>query len=327
MKRRVVFRADGDAEIGYGHFIRTLGIAGLINEDFNCVYAIKEPTEYQLEEIFKVCSDVCKLNKDEKALDDFLFYLKNDDIVVLDNYFFDSDYQLKIKSKGCKVIYIDDYNHRNYVCDALINNIPGFSIESFKKKEYTKLYLGIDYALLRKEFFNPALRDVKKRENTVFISFGGGDFFNISEKIIGFLNRINPDFEIHLLIGDAYMFYDSIKKYNNITIHKNINASEVALLMASSTVCIIPASSLLNEAASIGSAVLLGYFAENQIQPYEYFVANDLAIGLDDYRVLGFEFFKDKFNQVSRPNFLIENQNKAYNYQQKDNLKNIFYEI
>jgi len=169
MKKRVVFRADGDAEIGYGHFIRTLGIAGLINEDFDCIYATQAPTEYQLNEIHKVCNGVIELSKDEKHFDEFLTHLKKEDIVVLDNYFFDFDYQLLIKAKGCKVVYIDDYNDRNYICDALINNIPGFPAESFTRKEYTKLYLGTDYALLRKEFFNPELRQIKEREYYFYI--------------------------------------------------------------------------------------------------------------------------------------------------------------
>ncbi len=327
MRKRVVFRTDGNLEIGYGHFIRSLGIAGLINSDFDCVCATQQPTKYQLSEINKVCNQVIQLSNDEKHFEEFLTYLKEGDIVVLDNYFFDSDYQLLIKAKGCKVIFIDDHNDKNYVCDILINNIPGFSEESFTKKDYTKLYLGTDYALLRKEFFNKELRQVNKKANTVFLSFGGGDQFNISDKIINFLNRINSSFEIHLLIGDAYKFYDSLKKYNNVTLHKNLGANEVAILIAGASICIIPASSLLNEAASIGSFILIGYFAENQIQPYNYFIENELAIGLGDYRTLDFALFENKFNKLSKSDFLIENQRKIYHYQQAENLKNIFYEI
>ena len=327
MKKRVVFRADGDAEIGYGHFIRTLAIASLINEDFNCIYATQAPTEYQVSEISKVCSEIIKLSKSNKSFDEFLSFLKNDDIVVLDNYFFDTDYQLLIKKIGCKIVFIDDYNHRNYVCDALINNIPGFPVNSFNRQEYTKLYLGTDYALLRKEFFNPELRQIEKKENAIFISFGGGDFLNLSDKIIGFLNQININFEIHLLIGDAFKFGESLKKYKNIAIYKNISADEVAHLIASCSICVIPASSLLNEAASIGSFILLGYFADNQIQPYDYFIENDLALGLGDYRTLNFKNFKEKFNQLFGLSYLKENQSKAYHYQQASNLKNIFYEI
>lgn len=327
MKQRVIFRADGNLQIGYGHFIRSLGIAGLINDEFDCVFATQMPTDYQLTEIYKVCSTHIALSITKKHYDEFLTHLNKDDIVVLDNYFFTSDYQLQIKAKGCKVVFIDDHNDKNYVCDALINNIPGFPVTSFKKQEYTKLYLGTDYALLRPEFFNPALRQIKKKEKTIFLSFGGADFFNISEKIINFLMRIDPSFDINLLIGDAYKFHEVLAAFDHVKVYKNISATEVASLMAASYICIVPASSLLNEVASIGSKILVGYFAENQIQPYEYFVDNDLAIGLGDYRVLDFEFFREKLGQAFHADFLIENQNKVYHFQQVNNLKNIFYDI
>jgi UDP-2,4-diacetamido-2,4,6-trideoxy-beta-L-altropyranose hydrolase len=209
----------------------------------------------------------------------------------------------------------------------LINNIPGFLPESFTKREYTKLYLGTDYALLRQEFFKPQLRKVEKKAKTIFLSFGGSDFFNISEKIIDFLNSINPTFEINLLIGDAYKFHNNLKKFNNLRIHKNISAAEVALIIAGSDICIVPASSLLNEAASIGSKIVLGYFADNQIQPYEYFVNNDLAIGLGDFREVKFGLFKEKLEEVIQSDFLIQNQSKVYYFQQANNLKKIFYDM
>lgn len=325
--KRVVFRSDGNSEIGYGHFVRTLGLAALINKEFNCVYATQKPTDYQRKEINKICNSLIELSDNDNHYNEFLDYLDKDDIVVLDNYFFESEYQIKIKSKGCKLIYIDDHNDKNYVCDALINNIPGFTHNSFKKEKYTKLYLGTDYALLREEFFNREYRQIKKIPNKIFLSFGGADFFNISEKLLGFLSELNSFSEINLLIGDAYKFYPSLKKFKNLKIHKNINANEVAMLIASSDINIVPASSLLNETACIGSKIITGFFADNQIQPYNYFVDNNLAIGIGDYRNLNFDLFKEKIEEVRASDFLIENQKKIYNYQQYANLKNVFYEL
>jgi UDP-2,4-diacetamido-2,4,6-trideoxy-beta-L-altropyranose hydrolase len=326
-KSRVIFRADGNPKIGYGHFVRTLGIAGLINVDFHCIYATILPTEYQITEINKVCNEVIFLPDDNSNFDLFFKYLEPNDIVVVDDYNFEENYQNRIREIGCKLIYIDDHNDKNYVCDVLINNIPGFSSESFKKEKYTKLCLGTDYALLRKEFFNPNLRSIVKNENSIFISFGGSDVFNISEKIIEFLNRISNKFIINLLIGDGYKYFDNLAKFPNLIIHKNINANDVAQLIAVSGLCIIPASSLLNEAASIGSNLLIGYFADNQIQPYNYFVNNNLALGIGDYRNLDFLVFEKKIEQLSSTNYLIENQKKIYHYQQETNLKKIFYDI
>lgn len=327
MKRRVIFRADGNLNIGYGHFIRTLGIAGIINNDFECIYATMSPTGYQANEIKKACNHMIELSKSGDHYDEFLTHLNSGDIVVLDNYYFDSDYQLKIRNIGCKVIYIDDYNDKFFVCDALINNIPGFPKETFKKSEYTKLYLGIDYALLRKEFFDPELRKVNKVNGNIFLSFGGGDIYNISEKIVSFLNEIYSRVEINLLIGDAYKYNDSLAKFDNLKIHRNISAKNVASLIAESQLCIIPASSLLNEAACIGSKILVGYFTDNQIQPYEYFVNDKMALGLGDYRELCFDLFKDKLKLALNSEFLIDNQRRRYRYQQEDNLKSIFYNV
>jgi UDP-2,4-diacetamido-2,4,6-trideoxy-beta-L-altropyranose hydrolase len=327
MKKRVVFRADGNLKIGYGHFIRSLGIAGIIKDEFECIFATKKPTTYQITEIKKNCSGFISLVDMDNNKDEFLTYLKQDDIVVLDDYHFTTDYQLQIKQLGCKVVFIDDHNDKNYVCDALINNIPGFLPESFKKKEYTKLYLGTDYALLRKEFLNAKWRKMEKNSNGIFISFGGADTYNISEKIIKYLNAIDSTFEINLLIGDAYNYLEELKGYKNLIIHKNLSAAAVAMIMAKSYICIVPASSLLNEAASVGSKILVGYFADNQIQPYNFFVNNDLAIGLEDYRTLDFELFKIKWDEVVSSDFLIENQYKIYNFQQGNNLKKIFYDL
>lgn len=319
---KVVFRADGDIEIGYGHFVRMLGLAGIINSEFECSYATVAPTDYQINEMGKVCNEIFSLSK-ENHYEEFLSNLYGDEIVVIDDYSYKKDYQLAIRDKGCKLIYIDDHNDKHYVCDILINNIPGFCESDFRRESYTKLFLGIDYALLRKEFFNPILRKIPGVKNSIFICFGGSDVFNISKKIIEYLFDFNNELKINLLIGDAYNKY-LYDENRNITIFRNLSAEEVALLMAKSEICIVPASSLLNEAASIGKKVLSGYFASNQIAPYQYFVDNQMIVGVDDYRSLQKTVFISKLKELKNSDFLITNQQKMYHYQQFDNLLNIF---
>lgn len=327
MKTRVVFRADGNGSIGYGHFVRSLGIADLIKDDFYCVFAIQSPTKYQQQEINKICKEIIKLDSDERHWDQFLKFLNAGDIVVLDNYYFTADYQLKIRALNCKVIFIDDHNDKNYVCDALINNIPGFKEDSFNKQPYTKLYLGIDYALLRNAFFDESLRHVKKIPNSFFLSFGGADIYNLSNKILVFLKDLGISCSVNLLVGDAYQFPESLKNFEGVNIYTNINATQVAQLMAKSDICIVPASSLLNETASIGSKILVGFFADNQVQPYKYFVENRLAIGLGDYRELSSESFSAKLQEVYKADYLVTNQEKKYFFQQPENLKRVFNEL
>lgn len=326
-QRTIVFRADGGPTIGLGHFTRTLALAEMLNEHFHCIFATRQPTEYQIAEIERICHERIVLPEDDTHYGKFLTYLNGTEIVVLDNYYFTTEYQKKIRSLGCKVVFIDDFNNRQYACDALINNIPGFETDTFSREKYTKLYLGTDYALLRKEFLNEKWRHIKKKKNTIFISFGGSDHFNITGKIAEFLKKINDSFEINILIGEAFKHESSIMQLEGIHIHKKIPASEVALLMAEAEICIVSASSLLNEVSCIGSKALIGYYVENQIQPYNYFIEKKMAVGLENLLNIDFYFFKRQLELVQSSDIIISKQYEKYYFQQIINLKNIFFQI
>lgn len=83
--RKVYFRADAGVAIGYGHFIRSLALADMLKDDFNCIFFTCHPTAYQVSEMEKVCSFITL--QEETHYGKFLSYLQGDEIVVLDNYF------------------------------------------------------------------------------------------------------------------------------------------------------------------------------------------------------------------------------------------------
>ena len=37
--QKIIFRADAGAGIGYGHFIRSLALADMLKNDFDCVFS------------------------------------------------------------------------------------------------------------------------------------------------------------------------------------------------------------------------------------------------------------------------------------------------
>ena len=77
--------------------------------------------------------------------------------MVLDNYFFTTDYQRTIKEKGCCLVCVDDMHDKHYVADVVINH--GLTDESlFDVEPYTKLCLGGDWALLRHPFIEAVKR-------------------------------------------------------------------------------------------------------------------------------------------------------------------------
>src|SRR5205823_4199042 len=98
------------------------------------------------------------------------------DIVVLDGYNFNTEYQQAIKNKGCKLVVIDDLHAWHQVADVVINHAEGITSPDYSAESYTQFCLGLDYVLLRKPFLQPKtsirkITSVKK----VFISMGAAD--------------------------------------------------------------------------------------------------------------------------------------------------------
>lgn len=51
--RKLFFRADAGIKIGWGHFIRTLALADMLKDVFECTFFTQEPTLYQINEVEK----------------------------------------------------------------------------------------------------------------------------------------------------------------------------------------------------------------------------------------------------------------------------------
>lgn len=279
MKQKIYFRADASPQIGYGHFIRSLALADMLREEFTCTFFTTHSTKYQLSEISKVCPSV--LLEETGKFDDFLNCLTGEEIVVLDNYFFTTEYQRAIKGKGCKLVCIDDTHNKHYVADVLINHaLTNTSL--FDCEPYTKLCLGFDWALLRLPFL--ANHSTKREEGRWFLSFGGTDYHNMTEKYLSILQQDDRIKTITVVIGDAYQYTEYLQNYDKATILKNITAEQMACEMQRAEYAILPCSTVCIEALACGCKVAAGYFVDNQKEFAYSLKAARSILGLDDLR-------------------------------------------
>lgn len=292
--RRIVFRADGSAKTGYGHFIRSLALAGYLKDDFDCYFTTynsvdRIPTDYQFAEIAKVCDYIpiggCDI---DQANSDFLNELKPDDIVVLDNYYYTTEYQQAIKDKGCKLVCIDDMHDRHMVCDLLMTSCP-LQREDFSLEPFTKFAGGIEWAFLREPFLKPNKdRNITENIKRVVIAIGGADPFKLTDKMIKVVSTVLPKVEIHVMVGDTVSI--SEESANMTITHKRLKAEEIVELFDNSDMGIFPASTVCMEAFSRLLPVAGGYYVDNQREFYEYGVKHNLfsPLGnlLDDSSVI-----------------------------------------
>ena len=127
MKQKVYIRTDGSPEIGLGHVVRCVSLAHMLKNDFTIHFFVLEIPDSLKNEITQNGWDVTFIDRES----DFLNKLTGNEIVVIDGYQFDSEYQKEIKSKGCKLVCIDDFHDQHFYADLVINHAPGVSKDDY----------------------------------------------------------------------------------------------------------------------------------------------------------------------------------------------------
>lgn len=306
MDRKIYFRADADNQIGYGHFIRSLALADMLKNEFECIFVTKTPTDYQRSQVKEVCK-LIELPNDDTRFDLFIDMLCGDEIVVLDNYFYTTDYQLKIKDKGCKLVCIDDFQDKAIICDLLINSSVSESTD-LPLVSASKKLLGFKWALLRKEFkFKKCIfeNDENKR---AMICFGGADVLNLTQKAINVIVGIDEVKHIDVVIGNSKSKDDYLLD-DRVQVHQGLSAKEMSDLLCKSDFCIVSSSGIALEAIALGCKVFSGYYVDNQFNLYNNLVSNNYIYGLGDLRIedIKIDLEQEKLNRLN-----FENQHLAY---------------
>lgn len=276
-KRKIYFRADAGPEIGYGHYIRSLALADMLKQDFDCTMFTQTPTDYQLRECESVCPIVA-LPSDDTKFDKFLEYLHGDEIVVLDNYFFTTDYQRAIKAQGGQLVCIDDMHDKHYVADVIINH--GVDDKSlFDAEPYIKLCLGYPYALLRKPFLETK-DDINRVKGLVVVCFGGSDSHNLTKRYVEQLIKSQWVEQVIAVVGDGYQYRETLSHLPKVEVRSCLSADAMASLFRSAEAVVCSASTTAYEALACGAKVYAGWYVDNQQDFYKHLCASKAIVPL-----------------------------------------------
>lgn len=294
IKRKIFFRADGNNVIGLGHVIRSLALVEMLIDYFECVFIIRNPTKAIFNLIERKCESIISINDFQNYKEEAKWISENlidsTSIIILDGYYFDTEYQKIIKNTNCRLICIDDLHSFHFVADIVINHAPGVTRKQYSAEPYTKLFLGEKYALLRKQFLlQPVNTRNRLKENNIFICFGGADYYNFTLKAIKAVEKNLKILNINVVLGNSFLFVKEIEEYKqkrkikNLNIYKNLNADEMYNIMNNCTLAICPASSVAYESLALKINMIIGYTAENQKDFYNYLVLNG-NIGLGSFK-------------------------------------------
>jgi UDP-2,4-diacetamido-2,4,6-trideoxy-beta-L-altropyranose hydrolase len=274
----LVFRADAGTSIGTGHVMRCLALAQAWQDaGGQSVFAsnmMPIPLEATLlsetihvehiQSLMGSRADATELATITQA--------NHAQWVVIDGYHFGAEYQRIIKSSGLNLIFLDDNAHsEHYFADYILNqNIHAHQSLYPHCESYTKLLLGTDYVLLRRQFlkhrnWKRTIPDVAKN---ILITLGGSDPNNVTVKAIHALQQIDLDgLTANVVVGAHHPYINSLEsalQTSPQTIQLMKNVEDMPQLMMWADVAVSGGGITSLEAAFMGLPSILLVLADNQ---------------------------------------------------------------
>lgn len=328
-KNKIYFRADGHAKVGLGHVIRSLALAEMLKEDFECHFIIQNPLLTIRKQILAVCKSITELpittNYEAEAkyiVETFL--AKKKAIVVLDGYCFRTNYQKIIKAKVKALICIDDIYAYHFVADAVINHAGGITPQHYSAEPYTMFYLGLSYALLRKPFRDIAQQRSypERQDNNIFICLGGADPTNEVLNVLRICEQTSNLEKCYVVLGSAYLHQKALENYLakvslDVTLLSNLNAIDMVHYMKKCSMAITSPSTISYEYLSVGGLLYLKVIADNQVNINRYFLEEKLALPVKKLPV---------YNQLSLSlkTTILQQQEELFDGQQQKRFLSLF---
>ena len=291
-KNRIIFRADGNVVAGYGHIIRSLSLAAMLKKKYHLVFIVQKTDDFLKKQIQNGCDELIEIpisnNGKTESKEIAKNILKTNDIVVLDGYAFDLNYQQEIKKHCFKLVCIDDIHDRKFIADVIINHSEGIKPKDYSIEKFSKLYLGTPYAILRKSFLKKATnkRPALFTTHKAFINMGGTDQKNFTEKALNICINNRTIKSIDIVIGSYYPYKKELNqiiesnKHVSIKVHSNLSEVKICSLMKRSSLAICSASTISYEYASVGGFLFVYQTVINQKNIYKFLIESKVAYPL-----------------------------------------------
>lgn len=294
----ILFRTDGNSEIGTGHIMRCLSLADAFRAlGEEAVFAAADETMKWLIEkrgfqCFVLGTDYRDMSSDLGHTLELVRKL-NAELLIADSYFVTADYLRRVKEE-VRLAYLDDLASFVYPVDVLIN----YNIYA-DKQVYEKLYaesgeplprllLGAGYAPMRAEFRGLPKKEIKEKCTDILISTGGADSLHLSLRFAEYISAEcrSDGLKYHLLIGamnrDRSEIEQITSESENIVLHFNVE--KMSELICSCDIAVSAAGSTMYEICACGVPLITYVLADNQIPGAKGFEKHGLAVFCNDAR-------------------------------------------
>lgn len=291
--QNIAFRVDASAQIGTGHFMRCLTLAGELKQrdaqirfvsrhlpEHLCSMLVANGHEFvlldsiqndvELDELAHApwlgVSQAQDAADTAKALSDGSW-----DWLIVDHYALDTRWESLLRQVAKRILAIDDIADRQHDCDILLDQNLYADMETRyigKVSAHCQLLLGPRYALLRDEF-RKLHEQAKPRTGLVkrvLVFFGGMDADNFTGRAIEALSEIDrTGLHVDVVIGAEHPCREQIKTacvQHGFICH--IQTDKMAELMVAADLAIGAGGIATWERCCLGLPTLVFCTADNQ---------------------------------------------------------------
>ncbi|KFN47911.1 hypothetical protein N790_07110 [Arenimonas malthae CC-JY-1] len=315
----VLFRADAATEIGSGHVMRCLAIAGALRvQGANCQFACRDLPGHLGGLIERQGFPVWLLATPDAAGESLLpappaavdrsqaddagavsrrLDRRAIDWLVVDHYGLDWRWESRLRPHAFRIAVIDDLANRTHDCDLLVDQTLGRRAAEYSGlvPETASVLTGTDFAPLRGEFARWRQQSLERRDGSRFeailVSLGGVDKANHTSRVLRALASapLPANCNIRIVMGPLAPWLDEVRDAAAALPWRSevhVGVSNMAELMASCDLAIGAAGTTSWERCCLGLPALTMVVADNQVQGAEALAATGASWLIHDSQEL-----------------------------------------
>jgi len=290
----LILRADGGPSIGGGHIMRCLALAQAWSETGGravfCAAMLAPSLQQRLVDEGFGCVAVEVDAGGAADAEAAVAVAKSFGarVIVVDGYQFPVAFREWLHDAGLKIAALDDNGEiGSYVDDLVINQNRHASPALYAQRTgHTRLLLGTEYALLRREFrgWRGPPRTFPASARQLLVTLGAADPLNVTADVIACIGpALAANTEIVVVVGGSNPHADAIATEAAQLPHCRLvrdPGGEMARLMAAADLAVCAGGSTMWEMACMGVPFIPIVIADNQRQAAA-------AIARDGYPAIG----------------------------------------
>lgn len=310
----ILIRSDSSNLIGMGHIARDLVLAEILKSNGHQVNFCCLPLEGNaIPKIEKKGFGVEVLNSESEEELIKLITQKNIDLIIIDHYKINKETEEEIKRQTDVMVFVIDDLYKDHCCDILLNhNISGDENRYMGKVPKDCLVMaGPQFSLIRNEFreLNVPDRELPNdRKIAAFISFGGTDPTNLSEKAVECLKGFDQiQLNVFTTSSNPSLSHltDKIKNIENAALY--VDEPNLAEKMNGSDFAVVSPSMTCAEAILLELPLIAIKAIDNQQNTFNFLIKNNIiALEPEEIKelsqcvdkILNPVFYQDYFNHI-----------------------------